>query len=284
MLHDRIEIRVDYEKVGAIHPGSSPLLYTYLLDKSKELPLHAERPAVIICPGGSYMFTSDREAEPVAMRFLAAGFHAFVLRYSVVPSRYPCAVLELAAAVKFVRENAQRWGIDAHQIHIAGFSAGGHLCATLGTLWDEPLFEKVFDFSGEGEKSWRPDGMILSYPVITMGEHTHLKSRDSLLGPDASNEQILKLSLETRVSGHTVPAFLWHTYEDGAVPVENSLQFAAALRRAKVPFEMHIYETGGHGLSLCDETTAQSDVHLQPDNANWMQMAVRWIKRRNAGG
>ncbi len=279
MKQDIVKIHVDYKKAGAVHDGLQPLLYAYLLDKSRELPLHMKRPAVIVCPGGGYSYKSDREGEPIAMRFLAAGFHAFVLQYSVAPSRYPCAVLELAAAVKLVRENAESWGVCPQHVYIAGFSAGGHLCATLGTLWDEPLFEKAFGIN-ESEKSWRPDGMILCYPVITMGEYTHSGSRNCLLGSDASPELIMQLSLETRAGEKTVPTFLWHTYEDSAVPVENSLQFAIALRKAKVPFEMHVYETGGHGLALCDDTTAQGEEHLKPDNANWMQMAVRWIKRR----
>lgn len=279
MLHECLKIHVDYKKAEAIQDGYQPLLYTYLLDRSEAMPMQIKRPAVIICPGGGYSFKSDREGEPVAMRFLAAGIHAFVLQYSVSPSLYPSAVLELAAAVKLVRENAESWGICPDRIFIAGFSAGGHLCASLGTLWDEQLFEKAFDWNKGKEKNWRPDGMILSYPVITFGEFGHAGSRNNLLGPDISLEQARLLSLETRVGLEAVPAFLWHTYEDGAVPVENSLQFAMALRKAKVPFELHIYEKGGHGLSLCDETTAQNEGQLLPDNANWIQMAIRWAKR-----
>jgi acetyl esterase/lipase len=279
MLHECLKVQVDYKKVGAIQDGYQPLLYTYVLDRSEDIPQQKKRPAVIICPGGGYTFKSDREAEPIAMRYLAAGIHAFVLQYSVAPSRYPSAALELAASVKMVRENAESWGIIPDRIFIAGFSAGGHLCATLGTLWDEPVFEQAFDFQKGKDKVWRPDGMILCYPVITFGEYGHRGSRDNLLGPDASKEQIQELSLETRVGSGTVPAFLWHTHEDNAVPVENSLYFAMALRKAKVPFEMHIYEKGCHGLSLCDETTAQNEGHLLPDDANWIQMAIRWVKR-----
>ena len=280
MLHECHKIQVDYAKAGANQDGFMPKLYTYILDRSEALPFQQKRPAVIICPGGGYHFKSDREAEPVAMRFLAAGIHAFVLQYSVAPSRYPSSALELAAAVQLVRENAENWGILPDRIFIAGFSAGGHLCATLGTLWDESVFEKAFDFQRGRDKSWRPDGMILCYPVISFGEYGHKGSRDNLLGPDASSEQAHKLSLETRVGPGTVPAFLWHTFEDSSVPVENSLQFALALRKAKVPFEMHIYEKGGHGLSLCDETTSQYENQLVPDDADWIQLAIRWVKRK----
>ena len=277
MRYECIKISVDYQKVGAVQDGYQPVLQAMLLDKSPELPLNHKRSAVIICPGGGYSFRSDREGESIAMRFLAAGMHAFVLQYSVAPSRFPSAVLELAAAVKLVRENAESFGVLNDQIYIAGFSAGGHLCATLGTLWNEPVFEKALGGESQG---WRPDGMILSYPVITMGEYTHQGSRNCLLGADAAPEMINALSLENRVSLSTVPTFLWHTYEDGAVPAENSLMFALALKRAGVPFELHVYEKGGHGLSLCDVTTAQGSEHILPDNAGWMEQAIRWIRRK----
>jgi acetyl esterase/lipase len=282
MRYESKPIHVDYAKADAVQDGYQPHLCAYLLEPSKELPRNVVRPAVIICPGGGYAFKSDREAEPVAMRFLAAGIHAFVLQYSVAPSRFPSAVLELAAAVRLVRQNAAEYGVFPDQIYIAGFSAGGHLCASLGTLWDEPLFVRAFgDANG---KDWRPDGMILSYPVITMGKFTHEGSRDCLLGDASTPEARDALSLEKRVSGKTVPAFLWHTVEDGAVLVENTLMFATALRVHGVTFEMHLYEKGGHGLSLCDRTTAQGEEHLCPDNENWMPMAIRWILRRSKRG
>lgn len=276
MLHECIPLKVEYQKAGAEQDGYQPLLYTYLLDSCDDMPLMHKRPAVIICPGGGYTCKSPREAEPVAMRFLAEGIHAFVLMYSVAPSRYPSALLELAAAVKLVREKAGEWGIDPKGIHVAGFSAGGHLGASLGTLWREPLLKEAL---GGDDAGWRPDGMILCYPVITFGPYGHQGSKNNLLGPSATPEATQALSLENRVSKDTVPAFLWHTYEDGSVPVENALMFAAAMRRAGIPFELHVYEKGCHGLSLCDETTAQSDAHLQPDSAGWMDLAIRWVKR-----
>lgn len=278
MRYECLHINVNGRNGEDTHDIAQPRLYAYLLNKSPEIPGMNTRPAVIICPGGGYSFKSDREAEPIAMRFLAMGIHAFVLQYSVAPYQYPSAALELAAAVRLVRQNAQDFGVYADQIYIMGFSAGGHLCATLGTLWDEPVFEQAL---GSGTtKDWRPDGMLLCYPVITMEAFTHQGSRDCLLGADASSDLLSELSLEKRVTSKTVPVYLWHTFEDGAVPVENSLMFASALRKAGVPFEMHIYENGGHGLALCDETTAQGREHFVPDNANWMDMAIAWVKRR----
>ena len=278
MRVEQHEIHVDYQRVGAVQIGSQPVLHAYLLDASAELLHSATRPAVIICPGGAYAYKSDREAEPIAMRFLAAGIHAFVLQYSVAPSRYPAAALELASTVQFVREHASEFGIYTDQIYIAGFSAGGHLCATLGTLWHEPVFRQAL--GSDDANRWKPDGMVLCYPVITMGQYTHKGSRENLLGSDATQTQWDALSLETRVSAKTVPTYLWHTIADGSVPVENALLFATALRSAAVPFEMHLYEKGVHGLSLCDETSQRGPEHLMPDNANWMEMAIHWIKRR----
>ncbi|MDD3212063.1 MAG: alpha/beta hydrolase [Eubacteriales bacterium] len=277
MRYKEIQLNLDYRKVGAEQDGYQPMLYAYLLDESPELPGNAVRPVVIICPGGGYRFKSDREAEPIAMRLLAAGIHAFVLQYSVAPSRYPSAALELAAAVRLVRRNADEFSVDANQISVMGFSAGGHLCATLGTLWDEPVFSHLF--GTEQGKDWRPDGMLLCYPVITMGEYTHEGSRDNLLGMNASRTMVDALSLEKRVSPMTPPVFLWHTVDDETVLVENSMLFAAALRKVGIPFEMHLYENGTHGLSLCDETTAEDENQLSPDNAGWMELAIRWIKR-----
>lgn len=286
MIHKKINLTVDYQKVRAVQDGYQPQLYTYVQEASKELIHSGKRPAVIICPGGAYRFKSDREAEVVALRYAAAGIQAFVLQYSVAPSRYPSALLEAAWAVAFVRTHAEEFFVDPEKILIAGFSAGGHLSACLGNLWDEPFLTEALseeypvkkEDSGE-KKMWKPDGMILSYPVITMGEFTHEESRRLLLGDDFTEEMTRSLSMELRVSEKTVPAFLWHTWEDVDVPAENSLQFALALRKYQIPFELHLYEKGGHGLSLCDETVDDGTRLFPTDDANWIEMAIRWLKR-----
>lgn len=276
MIYKEMNVEAAYEKAGADHGKYQPRLFGYMYSDSEELKMSGKRPAVIICPGGAYQFKSDREAEPVAMRFLAAGMQAFVLQYSAAPSRYPCAVLELATSVAMVREHAREWGIDPEKIFICGFSAGGHLCASLGTLWKNEIFTQVF---GTENLNYKPSGMILCYPVITMGEFTHKESRANLTGTDGSTELSEKLSLEKQVTADTLPTFIWHTQEDNAVPVENTLLFTCALRKYRVPFELHIYEKGGHGLSLCDETTAGNQDQIVPDNAGWIDHAVRWLKR-----
>ena len=284
MIHKVVDIQVDYKKADAVQDGSQPQLYTYIQERSEELTASEKRPAVIICPGGAYRFKSDREAEVVALRYLAAGMQAFVLQYSVAPSRYPSALLELAAAVAWVRSHGEKSWIDTDRIVIAGFSAGGHLCACLGNLWDESFIEETLKTSyperaADGKKMWKPDGMILSYPVITMGEFTHQESRTLLLGENFTQEMAEAVSMEKRVSSKTVPAFLWHTWEDDAVPVENSLQFAMDLRKEQIPFELHIYEKGGHGLSLCDGTVDDGVREFPKENAEWINLAIQWIRR-----
>ena len=279
MWYDTVSLQVDYAKAGAQGPEFGATMQTYLLSPSDEMPYNAVRPAVLICPGGAYRFRSDREAEPIAMRFLAAGYHAIVVNYSVAPQQYPCAALELAAAVRATRRNAKEWGVDPNAIYICGFSAGGHLCATLGALWDEPLFHDVLGSEPDWKPDWKPDGMILCYPVITMGPYTHEESRDLLTG--GRPELIDELSLEKRVSKKTVPAFIWHTFADTAVPLENTLQLVCAMRKAGVPFELHVYENGVHGLSLCSAVTGGTPELIVPDNQGWMDLALRWLERRS---
>lgn len=281
MQYKEIDIITNYERDGAAWDGTKPRLYGYLLDKSEELKMSGKRPAVIVCPGGAYRFLSDREGEPIAMKFLAEGMQAFVLRYSTSPSRFPCALLELAESVRIVRENSEEWGILPDKIIICGFSAGGHLCGCLGTMWNDGLVAKGLGAEIADAVAWRPNGMILCYPVISMGEYTHLESRELLLGPQAEEEEWQKLSLENRVTEQTVPVFLWHTYEDEAVPAENSLLFSVELRKYKVPFELHLYQLGEHGLALCNDVTENLNSQVVPDNEGWVKLAVSWIKRNN---
>ena len=278
MQYTQLNVAVDYARAGVPVPEDQATLSCFLLPARPAMPEQMEKPMGIVCPGGGYHFLSERETEPIAMHFLAAGMHAAILRYHVAPHRYPTAALELAWCVQECRRNAEKWHIRPDQIYIIGFSAGGHLACTLGTTWDWPVFHEALD----SDVSWRPDGQILSYPVVTLGDLTHLGSRENLLG-DKKDDLAWrdKLSLEKQVTEKTVPTFLWHTVTDELVPVENSLQYAAALRRAGVPFELHVYEEGMHGLSTCDHITLDHKRRTPaPDCANWMNMAIRFIERR----
>ena len=278
-MQHMIPVGLDYARAGIPAPEKPATLNLLILPHQEEITLHPERPMVIVVPGGAYAFCSDREAEAIALKFLAEGIHAAVLRYSVAPSRYPTAALELAWSLQYCRAHAKEWHVHPDAISICGFSAGGHAAGTLGTLWKDPVFSRALS----GDVSWRPDCQILCYPVLTLGQFTHAGSRENLLGsPEDPENQLDKtesLSLETRVSADTPPTFLWHTAEDGAVPVENSLMYAAACRRCGVPFELHIYERGGHGLSTCQELTSRQESETVPDNTSWMPLAIRFLKR-----
>ena len=264
----------DYAACGLPVPEKYADLALFLLPASESLPHRAEKPLVLVCPGGAYSYCSDREAEPIAAKYLAAGFHAAVLRYHCAPAVFPTALLELAWSVKTIRKFAKQWHVNPDAVFVCGFSAGGHLAASLGTLWNETFLQKAL---GNGE--WMPNGQILGYPVITMGEYTHQGSRENLIGGRMSDEMTHLLSLEERVDEHTVPTFLWHTAEDGAVPVQNSLMYAAALASHHVPFELHVFENGAHGLSTCEDITSDLGNETVHDNQSWVDMSIRFIRR-----
>ena len=227
-----------------------------------------DKAAVIVCPGGGYgMRASDYEGDDVAKWFNSIGINAFVLRYRVAPYSYPSALLDAQRAIRYVRFHASSMGINAEKIGILGFSAGGHLAASASTQYD--LGNNDASDPIEQESS-RPDLLMLCYPVITMNPpYTHEGSRLNLLGPDPTPALIELMSSELQVTADTPPAFLWHTSND-PVLVENSLLYAAALSRHQVPFDLHVYEKGRHGLGL-----AEDDEHV----GTWTNLCAIWLKR-----
>ena len=267
MLFQTIEIWKDIDS-GTLYDGFRPTLDTYLLAGNKK------RGAVLICPGGGYGFTSDREAEPVAMQFNAAGFHAFVLYYSVAPRKHPQPLMDVSRAMCILRENADLWNISADKIAVCGFSAGGHLTASLGVHWDKPFLHNI---SGLTRGLNQPNAIILSYPVISSGPFAHEGSFINLLGDNPDKNLRFEMSLEHQVTEKTPPAFLWHTFDDSLVPVENSMLFAQALRKNNIPFELHIYPEGPHGLSLATSETATDTIGVYPHAATWMKLCIEWL-------
>lgn len=217
MIHKKIEIKArGMEAVGN--------LYTYFLDSSIEMRPNEKRPVILMCPGGGYEMTSDREAEPMAMQFLAMGYHVAVLRYSVCPVRYPAALLQVAESVLYLKEHADEYHIDPEKIVVQGCSAGGHLAANYGIAWNSPFLTKLMGIENDPERL-RVAGLLLCYPVITSGEKAHEESFRNLLG-EQYEEKKEELSLENQVTPDTPPTFLWHTATDETVPVENSLYFS----------------------------------------------------------
>ncbi len=227
--------------------------------------------AMIICAGGSYEFLADHEGHDYALFLNQYGVTCFVLKYRLGSAgyRHPCMLWDAARAVRTVRSHATEWGLDPNRIGIMGSSAGGNLTATLLTQFDagNPKAADPVD-----RLSSRPDLGVLCYPVITMGPNTHEGSRDNLLGPSASPDMIAKLSAEQNVTPQTPPCFLWHTWEDASVKAENPLAFADALRRNQVPFDLHIYQKGTHGIGLVDKQPPFKNAHP------WARDLVFWLQ------
>ena len=271
MICKRIPIEIDYEAAG-LHGSAEAHLDTYIIEPSPEMQHNTKRPALVICPGGGYAFCSEREGEPVARAFAAAGYQTFVLWYAVDQLPFPCQLLQAAKAVAIVRAHAQEWCIDPDNIVIAGFSAGGHLAASLGVLWNRDYVKNALGYQ-QGEH--RPNGMILSYPVITSGEFAHRDSFKHLLLDRYSDELLAETSLEKQVSADTVPAFIWHTYPDGCVPVENTLMFASAMKAYNIPLELHIFPDGNHGMSIVTAEVGGGPAEA----AAWVDMAIRWMSK-----
>lgn len=234
-------------------------------------------PAVVICPGGGYEHLSVREGEPVAKKYLAMGFHAFVLHYSLAPDRFPVALLELALLMGRIRAHAAAWNVDPDRITVSGFSAGGHLAASLGVFWNREFLCGPLGLTPE---LVRPSGLLLAYPVITSGSLCHEGSFRSLLGEDEENPEKRRLvSLELQAGSHVPRTFLWHTITDQSVPVENSLLFAKALMEHQVSVELHLFPRGCHGLALAAEETAMGEArYVEPCCQSWIALAEKWLK------
>lgn len=251
-------------------------LTLFTQDQSPELMI-TKRPLIFIAPGGGYHFVSAREADPIAITFLGMGYNAAILRYTCAPeATYPVAYFEAFNAIKYIKENADALNVDADRIVVCGFSAGAHLAAMTATGTKDP---EVLTHFNVNEDFFNISGMILAYPVITSGKYAHRGSFDNLLGNDKDSEEMLKkVSIENRVSADTPPAFIWHTCTDGAVPVQNSLLLANALSDNNIPYELHIYPMGGHGLSLGNELTASSGGKSQCDYVSgWVDQCKHWL-------
>lgn len=225
--------------------------------------------AVIVFPGGGYGGRAEHEGSVIAKWFNSIGITAFVVDYRVAPYSHPAEISDAMRAVKTVRANAKKYGIDSDKIAVMGFSAGGHLAGSVSVHYDKEMYEPTDKIDKE---SCRPDLSVLCYPVIDMYEYRHDGSRVNLLGARAIDADKKLMSLHMNITSNTPPAFLWHTSEDSTVPVENTLLYADALAKVKVPFEIHIYPYGEHGLGLANDT-----VHNNQHVTHWADSLEKWL-------
>lgn len=270
MRCERIHLKDIYPFLG--EDGCDPTLEIYL-PHNYEVRENQKRPCILLCPGGGYRIVSPREAEPVALHLFPAGFNVFVLTYSTEPHRFPTQLRQVAAALELIHAHGEEWNCDLSRIAIMGFSAGAHLSAHYSNAYDHPLVREKFPQSKPVNAS------ILCYPVITADpRYCHMGSIRKLSGRDPETEALDEYSCEKLVTDRTPPAFIWHTAADPIVPVNNSLLYAQALSAHKIPFELHIYPYGKHGLATADLWT---NTEIPPEvacTADWIPNLKQWLK------
>jgi acetyl esterase/lipase len=249
----------------AAAPEERPRLTPYLPESATPTA------AVVVCPGGGYRMLAAHEGEPIARWLNSLGIAAFVLEYRYAPERHPAPLHDAQRAIRLVRHYAAEWNIAPDRVGILGFSAGGHLAATAGTHYDagDPHAADLVD-----RHSSRPDLIVLCYAVITFMPGGHSGSMGNLLGENPPDDLRALLSNELHVTAETPPAFLWHTAEDASVPVEDSLLFASAMYRARVPFELHVFPQGRHGLGLAVD---------DPVVGQWTALCAAWLAGQGFG-
>lgn len=271
MKNQLIHLKDVYPFLG--ENGCDPTLEIYL-PHNYEAREQQKRPCMLLCPGGGYRIVSPREAEPVALHLFPEGFNVFVLTYSTTPHCFPTQIREAAAAMELIHENAEAWNCDPDRIAIMGFSAGAHLSAHYANRYDCPQVREKFPESKPVKAT------VLCYPVISGKTGTrHAGSFDKLSGHFPATEEDLEMfSCEKMVTENTPPAFLWHTASDPTVPVNNSLLYAQALAANNVPFELHVYPYGKHGLATADLWT---NTQIPPEVARaseWLPSLKAWLK------
>ena len=255
--------------------GAAGILTAYAHYQAPEHCADRKRPAILVIPGGAYAFVSDREKEPIALKYVNAGFNAFTLTYSIKPLSFPTQLIEGAMAMAYIRENADKYNLLPDKVAAIGFSAGGHLLGMISTMFNCPEITAALKDKASLVK---PDAAIFSYAVITSGEKTHAGSMLNLCRGDS--ELISRVSIENNVTAFAPPAFIWATATDTSVPCENSLLLASAYKKAGVPFELHLFANGCHGLALCDEETASptsKSYLIEKSVKPWLDLSVTWL-------
>lgn len=258
--------------------NSPAVLEVFLRDNASKTCTNG-RPCVIICPGGAYYFCGDRDSEPNALAYLGEGFQACVLRYSIRvqesdPPLKNEPMRDVAASIRLVRSHAEEWGIDPNRIILLGVSAGGHAAASATVFWNHE--DRI---PGGSDGLGKPNGLVLCYPVITGGEFAHRQSIGNLTGIMEIDKENDLYSLENYVTPEVCPTFIWQPVGDSTVPVDNSILFAKALRENNVPFDLHLYSQGWHGVGLANAEVGSDYPHV----ASWFPLSVQWLKDLGLG-
>lgn len=274
-------------------------LYTYVLDSEISFEVHRKWPAMIILPGGGYILTATKEGEGAAMKFLAQGFHCFVLRYTTyIKNRktlevnenfyYPKPEIELMEAIHIIHEHAEEWNIDLDNIFLNGYSAGGHICTSVALKYHE--FIKDISFEPK-ENEFKIKGLVLGYPMLYGNIHKYiLKNKDAegnivdqltyiMNALDLANNS-KKLEVIHEIKEDSTSFFIWHTNEDRVVDPMRITEFVHALQSKQVPCEYHLFSHGPHGLCMADEVYAKNDKEIDADIAMWFPLAIHWLKGR----
>ena len=263
-------------------------LKTYLHENFEFNP-ERKRPFALVIPGGGYNHVGIREREPVALKMNSLGFHAATLHYSIAPMRFPDALVDLANAVALIRTHAEEWHVDSDKIILCGFSAGGHLAASLGAFWNSKFLQ---DYSSHSPEETRPNYLCLCYPVITAEKnYSHKESIQNVIGsiPAGEAQKICMslgksdmhevVSIEKNITKDFPPTFIWHTLQDEAVPAKNTLLLADALYEAGINCEYHLFNRGKHALSLAtSESSPEDGSNIEKECSVWPDLFINWFK------
>lgn len=262
-----------YKKIQLSETDSDIYLEAFVAEKVGDFV----RNAILIIPGGGYgSVCADREGEPIALAFIPFGYNAFVLHYSVNRKRpYPAQLIEASLAMKHIKDNAAEYNINPERVFVTGFSAGGHLAASLGVLWHRKEIYDAIDMPFGYNK---PSGIMLAYPVISSEKFSHQDTFKNLWCTDTPTEEQLKYtSIELHVDENSAPAYIMHTANDQAVNVKNSLLLANAYADCKMTFEMHIYPDAPHGVALGNQITeCNTPKWVNSSIAKWIENAAEW--------
>lgn len=292
-------------KIESLWNNEEKASYTmYLMDNSLEIEADRKHPAIVICGGGGFVYISEKEKEPVALHFLNNGYQAFVLNYttkSTGDGAYPTPLFDLAKMVLTIRENADKWNIDPDNIFLIGFSAGGGICGSLATQWNEAFLAKKLNTTSE---KLRPTAAVLAYPLIDFYyqnkkamegingdeivefKHEKMKKSDLIrmaivaaVGEDTSSEALKEASPINHISKDTIPMFIWGTANDNMIFSNQLLMFAEQLGNNKIPYEIHVFENGKHASSISNYNSTPKGEDINTDIAMWLSMAMAFFNR-----